>query len=395
MARYQCADMLEDLRTVDKFLVSRLDAGACIRDLAKAQLESMKAKVKQLKNTTIDQLLELTQTVEGMDKVWSKQQQLELTTCLSNLVVSRPAPKNSGKHASDVFQSCMFQNYLDDWRVDKMQEQTTSRDGCISIVSECAKMNGILRPDEHAFGRMTACVAMVGLNDPHMDVQKLHTLNEDIKTEHRRSCENFTYPFSYLKNYPVSPTELDTQRLEFAFPHGANFRKMDLHAGGIAHICSQKYLRKTAAGIARSMPRQPSAESLCASPQATRREVPTLDLSTPPQVVQNPMQAMCQMMMMMMQQQQQPQGSQFCNSPIDASMAMIRRPVPALKDEVTPAPAVSAQSTGVQNTQVESDQIAPAPAVSAQSTVGDALADLREMQNGTAADRAAGVAKVI
>ena len=108
MARYQCSDMLADLKALDQFLVARLAAGACILDIAKGQLESMKAKAKELKGASVEQLLELTTAVESMGKVWTKDQQLELTTCLSKLVMPRLAPKRNGNNASEVFQSCLF-----------------------------------------------------------------------------------------------------------------------------------------------------------------------------------------------------------------------------------------------------------------------------------------------
>ena len=303
MARYQCSDMLADLKALDQFLVARLAAGACILDIAKGQLESMKAKAKELKGASVEQLLELTTAVESMGKVWTKDQQLELTTCLSKLVMPRSAPKRNGKNASDVFQSCLFQYYLDDWRVEKMQDQTTSRDGCISIVSEGAKMLGLEHPDEHTYGRMVACVAVIGLNDHYMDVGKLHALLEDIKTEHKKACENFNSPYAFLKDYPSRPNELDIQRLEYAYPHGTNFTKTASYMGNISHICSQKFLRRSASGVAKSMrspqglPAMSSGSLVPMSPsQATGRNVPVIDLplsGMEPQVQQNPMLAMC------------------------------------------------------------------------------------------------------
>lgn len=407
-------DILSELKTLDKFVAAQQKAGRNTEELIKSQLLSMKSKIKGIKDLDTDGALALSDAIDAMVNVWVPLQQSELNDVITNTLLQRCGPKKGGKRTSEILQTCKLENYLSDATIESMQDSTASRDTCISLVSHSAKMVGLVHPSESTYGRMTAIVVVIGLNDNHMPISALHSLCEDMKRTHKSSCANFSYPHEFIKCYPEHPRELSESMLSYANADGTLYTP---HSFGpmIDHVCSQTFLRKSGTEVAKA--RRGSSANLLpssSSSQAMVRHVPVLDLSEP-NTGGNNMQNMMQMMMqnmcqMMMQNTGGNNMQSVAQEPLDKSMSRFRERGTTGENEWQKQQRVE-KETKDKEEQIERDAetkaIADKSALGAESpenvdteddedkSAADPLAELRRMQEGMERDsQAAQLAKV-
>ena len=233
--------IIKDHNAIATFIASQGTLGRPTESIKHSQFKQLCAKIDGMHGITAEDATLISSAFE--EGPWNDNQKCELATHVATKLSSAPAG-GAGRKT----QTCdHFENFLNLKRM-----MVLKSDASITIkieeIAACAAEIGLRCGNEHALGRMTAVISVIGVGSM-LDIATLHDIKVRISERIKALDKKQPYPHSHITTYPILPADLSPEMWNYAYGEGD---EAPIDPPGLAVVAainteaSRKFLRGSA-----------------------------------------------------------------------------------------------------------------------------------------------------